>query len=281
MKKILITGANSYIGDNIKKYLEATNNYSVDILDMLSDEWKKSDFSIYQVVINVCAIVHRFDNPDESLYFKVNRDLAFEIAKKAKESKVKQFIQFSTVGVYGIELGEMNSRMGFNPKSPYERSKYEADLLLEELKDESFKVCVIRPPMIYGNGCRGNFPKLVNFALKTPVFPSRKNKRDMIYIDNLSDFVLYAVDNELNEVCYPRDNETICVSSMIKEIASLNGKKVRLWWIFNPFVALLYRFSHSMRSVFGDNYCTDEVCKNSKWVAPVSVSDALKKMYSK
>ena len=177
MKRVLITGANSFLGDNTKKYLEEHGNYQVDILDMLDENWIKTDFSKYDVVFNVCAIVHRPDEKNIDLYYKVNRDLAVEIAKKAKEAGVKQFIQTSTDGVFGIDAGIMSIENGFCPKTNYEVSKYEADCLLEEMRNNSFKVCILRPPLIYGANCKGNFPKLVKFAKKYSFFPSLKNKK--------------------------------------------------------------------------------------------------------
>lgn len=278
MKRVLITGANSFLGDNTKKYLEDTGDYEVDILDMLDERWKQTDFSVYDVVFNVCAIVHRPKEKDESLYFKVNRDLVLEIAKKAKESNVKQFIQTSTDGVFGIDVGIMSINYGFKPRTPYERSKYEADCLLEELRDENFKICIIRPPLMYGNGCRGNFPRLEKFALNFPVFPSLKNKKDFIYVENMADFVKFAIDNELDEICYPRDKEPVSVSNMVKLIAKENGKKIYLWSIFNPFVKLFSKFSRSLRLVFGNCY-NDAPVSSIEWNPPFLMECALKKMY--
>ncbi len=279
MKRVLITGANSFLGDSTKNYLEKDKKFHVDVLDMLNPNWNAIDFSKYDVVFNVSAIVHRFDIVEETIYYKVNRDLAIEIATKAKKSGVKQFIQTSTNGVFGIELGEMNSFMGFNPKTPYEKSKFEADLLLEKMREGNFKVCIIRPPMIYGVGCKGNFPRLEKFALKHNFFPSIENKRDFIYIDNLCDFIKFSIENELDEICYPRNIEVISVSKFVKEISILNGKKMYLLKILNPFVKLLYKHSHKLRSVFGDNYCTEQICTNCSWKAPYDFLESLKHMY--
>ena len=278
MKKVLITGANSYLGDNTKKYLESYPGFAVDILDMLDENWAKTDFSKYDVVFNVCAIVHRFDKVDESLYYKVNRDLALEIAEKAKKEGVKQFIQTSTNGVFGIDVGVMSSNKGFKPRTPYEKSKYEADCLLEQLRDENFKVCIVRPPLMYGVGCRGNFPKLESFAIKHKVFPSLKNKKDFIYIENMCDFIMFAIFNELDEVCYPRDGHLAAVSEMIRLIACLNGNHIRLIWVLNPFVKIFYRFSHSLKLVFGNCYCIERVC-SMNWIPPFSLDKALNCMY--
>ena len=281
MKKVLITGANSFLGNNTKEYLEKTKCYQVDILDMLDRSWVDTDFSKYDVVFNVCAIVHRPDEKDENLYFAVNRDLAFKIAEKAKSEGVKQFIQTSTNGVFGIDVGEMSLDKGFHPRTPYEKSKLEADDLIESLRDEKFKVCIIRPPLIYGKGCKGNFPKLEKFALKFPVFPSYRNKKDFIYVLNMADFVKYAIDNYVDGICYPRDENVASVSDFVFNIAKFNNKKIRLWSIFNPFVKLLYKTSRSLRLVFGDNYCTCNIAPNRylPWKAPFSLLEAIEQIY--
>lgn len=278
MKRVLITGANSFLGDNTKKYLEEHGDYQVDIVDMLSDEWRLIDFSQYDVVFNVCAIVHRPKEKDLSLYLKVNRDLPLEIAKKAKESGVKQFIQTSTNGVFGIDVGVMCLEKGYNPKTPYEKSKFQADCLLEKLRSNEFKVCIVRPPLMYGKNCKGNFPKLERFALKYHFFPSLQNKKDLIYIENMADFIKFSIDNELDETTYPRDRELISISYMVKTIAEIHGKKIHLLGFLNPFVRLFYKTNHTLKLVFGDCYCSENIC-SKEWIAPFSVETALSKMY--
>ena len=278
MKRVLITGANSFLGDNTKKYLEEHGDYQVDILDMLDANWGKKEFSKYDVVFNVCAIVHRPKVKDSEIYFDINRDLAVEIALKSKKEGVRQFIQTSTNGVFGIELVIMSEDKGYNPKTPYEKSKYEADCLLTELRDDNFKICIIRPPLMYGKSCKGNFPKLERFALRHRFFPSLKNKKDFIYIENMADFIKFAIDNELDEVCYPRDNVVVSTSELIKRIAQINGKKMHLLAVFNPFVKLLYKCNHSLKLIFGDCYYSGPVC-SKEWHSPFSFEDALERMY--
>ncbi len=278
MKRVLIAGANSFLGDNTREYLERYSDYCVDVLDMTNPKWRETMFSQYDVVFNVCAIVHRPNEKNKSLYFEVNRDLAFEIASLAKKSGVKQFIQTSTNGVFGIDVGIMTVESLYNPKTLYETSKYEADCLLETLRDETFNVCIIRPPLMYGNGCKGNFPKLEEFALTKSFFPSLKNKKDFIYIENMADFVKFAIDNNLNEICYPRDPVVASTSQLVELIAKLNNHKMRLISFFNPFIKLIYKTSHSLRVVFGDCYF-EGVTSSIKWIPPFSLEEALKRMY--
>ena len=88
MKKILITGANSYIGTSVEKWLDKSE-YVVDTVDMIDGTWKEKDFSKYDVVFHVAGIAHVSTDPNmEDLYYKVNRDLTIKTAKKAKVTRL-------------------------------------------------------------------------------------------------------------------------------------------------------------------------------------------------
>lgn len=275
--KVLIVGKHSFLGDNVKQYLEKYDGYYVDIVDS-HEEWKKIGFSKYDVVLNVSAIVHKFDKIDDCIYFDVNRDLALELANKAKKNGVKQFIQISTMGVFGIELGEEHEKYGYHPNTAYERSKYAADIELEKIRTSDFHVCIVRPPMIYGKGCKGNFPKLEKYALNIPIFPKYKNTRDFIYVENLSDFLKFAMDNCLSENTYPRDMDRISTYELVQKIAFYNNKKIKLVLFFNPFISMIYKSDHALRSVFGDCFCTMPVC-SKYWKAPYDLLNAMEKIY--
>ena len=103
MKRILVTGKGSYIGTHfIEELSKYPNKYQTNELEMRDDDWKQHDFSQYDVVYHVAGLAH--STPDESqrdLYYKVNTDLTYEVAKRAKESGVKQFIFMSSIIVYG------------------------------------------------------------------------------------------------------------------------------------------------------------------------------------
>lgn len=281
MKRVLITGANSYVGESVKKYLVIQNNdYIVDVADMLSSGWRETSFSKYDVVFNVCAIVHRPDIKNKTIYYTVNRDLAIELAKKSKNDGVKQFIQMSTDGVFGKDAGIMDVGQGFCPKSYYEKSKYEADCFLEKMRDSDFKVCIVRPPLIFGIGCKGNFPKLERFSKKAFIFPSLNNRRDFIFIENLCSFIEFAIANELDEICYPRDKGPTMVKDIVLAISKTSNHKIVFCSLLNPFVKLFIKTSHKLRLVFGDNYYIGNCCSKG-WDPEISTLDALKQMYGK
>ena len=269
MKNILITGKNSYIGTSLENWLmREPDKYKVDTVDMRDGSWKEKDFSQYDVVFHVAGIAHIKETSDnQNLYYKVNRDLAYETAQKAKQDGVEQFIFLSSMSVYGIEQGVIDKNTPLTPNSAYGKSKIEAEKLINKLQDDSFTVATLRPPMVYGKGCRGNYPRLVGLALKTPIFPKVDNKRSMIYIDNLSEFVKRLIDNRSGGLFFPQNADYVNTSEMVRIIAEVHGKRVVMTKLFNPLLRLLN--VSTVNKVFGDlvydmsmsNYVSDyRVC---------------------
>jgi nucleoside-diphosphate-sugar epimerase len=252
MKKILITGKNSYVGTSLEKWLGSyPDRYSIDSISLRNDSWKEKDFSEYDVVFHVAGIAHIKETRDnQELYYNVNRDLAYEIAQKAKQDGVGQFVFLSSMSVYGIEYGVINKNTPVKPSSAYGKSKFEAEELINKLKDDSFIVATLRPPMVYGRGCRGNYPKLARLALKTPIFPKVDNKRSMIYIDNLSEFVKQLIDNEGRGLFFPQNADYVNTSEMVRMIAEVHGKRVLMTKLFNPLLRLLN--ISTVNKVFGN-----------------------------
>lgn len=252
MKNILITGKNSYIGTSLENWLmREPDKYKVDTVDMKDGSWKEKGFSSYDVVFHVAGIAHIKETSDnQGLYYKVNRDFAYETAQKAKQDGVEQFIFLSSMSVYGIENGVIDKSTSLKPNSAYSKSKIEAEELINKLQDDSFTVATLRPPMVYGKGCRGNYPRLVGLALKTPVFPKVDNKRSMIYIDNLSEFVKQLIDNRSSGLFFPQNAEYVNTSEMVSLIAEAHGKRVVMTNLFNPLLRLLN--VSTVNKVFGD-----------------------------
>lgn len=251
MKKILITGANSYIGTSLEKWLaKYQGEYSVDTVDMRSNSWKDKDFSKYDVVFHVAAIVHVKENDIEK-YFKVNRDLTIEVAEKAKREGVKQFIFLSTMGVYGIETGYITIDTIPKPKTPYAKSKYEAEQYLLKMNTDNFKIAILRPPIVYGRGCKGNYPRLAKLALKVPFFPDIQNKRSMIYIDNLSEFIRLLIDHGVGGLFFPQNKEYVNTTDLVRLIRESHGKRTNATKAFNWGIVVGFKFSETFRKVFG------------------------------
>lgn len=252
MKNILITGKNSYIGTSLEKWLgKEPDKYKVGTVDMIDGTWKEKDFSKYDVVFHVAGIAHiKETKENRDLYYKINRDLAYETAYKAKKDGVKQFVFLSSMSVYGMEYGGVDENTPLRPNSAYGKSKMEAEKSINGLSDDSFIVAILRPPMVYGKGCKGNYPKLVGLALKTPIFPNIENKRSMIYIDNLSEFAKQLIDNRSGGLFFPQNDEFVNTSEMVELIAEAHGKKVAMTKVFNPLLRLLN--VKMVNKVFGD-----------------------------
>lgn len=276
-KHILIVGENSYIGNYLEQYLNScSKDYEVETVNSINDNWKNLDFKKYDVLINVAAIVH---NPkaESKLYYKVNRDLVIYLVNKAKKEGVKQFIQMSTMNVFGLDDGIIDEKTPFLPKNDYGKSKLEADNYLNGIKDEKFKVCIIRPPMVYGRECKGNYRRLEKYVEYIPIFPNLKNKKDFIFIENLTDFIKYAIDNKADGIFYPRDPEPISTYEMVKSIALNKRKPMFLLGIFNHIIKLLISRINIIKTVFSDNYCIIE--NFIDWKPKFNISEAIKKIY--
>ena len=263
MKKILITGANSYIGTSFEKYIKDNfaDDYQVDTIDMIDGSWRNKSFSGYDVVYHVAGIAHsdngKISHEKEKLYRSVNTDLTIETAKKAKAEGVRQFIFMSSAIVYG-DSGKIGKRKVITkdtPTSPancYGDSKVQAELGILPLQDNTFKVCVLRPPMIYGKGSKGNFPQLEKFAKKLKFFPYVKNERSMLYIGNLVEFVRLMVENEEQGIFWPQNAEYSNTSELVQMIAAANGKKIHLVKGFGWLLRFLGLFTGLVNKAFGN-----------------------------
>ncbi len=235
MKRILIAGANSYIGDSVaKRLVREPDNYTVSIKDTIG--WKPSttDFLGIDVVFSVVGIAHIKENKkNKHLFYDINRDLVIAIAKVAKEAGVKQFILLSSMSVYGIITGHITKETPAHPISAYGKSKKEADEEIIKLSDEHFKFCCLRPPMIYGKACKGNYQSLRKFALRFPFFPKFDNQRSMLYIGNLCEFVKECIDEQREGLYFPQNAEYVNTSDMVARIAEIHNKKIWFTKAFN------------------------------------------------
>ncbi|SDQ14129.1 NAD-dependent epimerase/dehydratase family protein [Carnobacterium viridans] len=256
MKKILITGANSYIGTSLEKWVaQWTNEYQVDTIETRNGEWQGKDFSLYDVVFHVAGIAHVSTDPKmEDLYYQVNRDLTIEIAKKAKSEGVKQFIFMSSIIVYGDSTSSKRviTRDTIpTPSNFYGNSKLQAEEGIKPLETEHFKIVIIRPPMIYGKGSKGNYPRIAALAKRTPIFPDIDNERSMLHIDNLCEFLKRMIDYEESGVFFPQNKEYVKTSEMVRLIGASHGRKIRLIKLFNPIINLMFGVE-IVNKVFGN-----------------------------
>lgn len=287
MKKVLITGAGSYVGESVRRYIVAKmlDQYHIDAVDTMGDNWKKADYSQYEVVFHVAGIAHVNADPKmESLYYKVNRDLTIEVARHAQAAGVKLFIFMSSQIVFhesqSLKTEMLTAETKPNPNGFYGDSKLQAEEGLKALRAEGgeMKICILRPCMIYGPNAKGNFPRLAKLACKTPIFPAWHNKRSMLYIDNLAEFVLQAMERELEGTFYPQNRELADTVEIIRFFAKEARHKVWITKLFNPFVWLGSFVLQPINKMFATYYYDPEMSRMEFDYQLVSFEESLKRV---
>ena len=287
MKRVLITGANSFVGMNIERWLMDTpDEFSVDTVDTMNDAWKRADFSQYDVVFNVAGIAHVNPKPEMApLYYKVNRDLAIEIAKWAKEHGVKQYIYMSSKIVYhnnkNLKMDVITADTIPNPNDFYGDSKLQAEIGLRELETETFKMCILRPPMIYGLNNKGNLPRLAWLATKVPVFPAWHNKRSMIHVNNLAEFVKQLILRDMSGTFFPQNSEYADTVELVRYFANKYNKKVWITSLLNPFVWLGSFFFKPICKMFSSSNYEQNMSQYGFDYQVVSYKESLKDVVPK
>ena len=260
MKRILITGINSYLGGRFRRYMEQFPDYATVSISMRDGSWRGENFTGFDVVYHVAGLAHsdngRISPEKAQKYYEINTELTKELAKKAKREGVKQFIFMSSAIVYGdsAPIGRrrrIDRSTVCTPANCYGDSKLQAELGLRRLEDKNFRVVILRPPMIYGPGCKGNYPVLSLLAQRLPVFPYVDNERSMLFVDNLMAFVKLMIDNEESGTFFPQNAEYSNTSELVRMIAEAHGKKLILVRGFTWALKFLGFFTALVDKAFG------------------------------
>jgi len=272
-KKVLITGANSYVGESFKVWaIEHYPTLSIDTVDLMDGSWRNYDFSSYDTVFHVAGIAHAdvgdADEAEKARYYAVNTDLAIETAKKAKDSGVKQFIFMSSMIVYGDSAPYAREKMIDEhtipaPANFYGDSKWQADKGIRKLQESRFHVAVVRSPMIYGRNSKGNYQVLAKAAKYLPFFPAVRNQRSMIHIDNMCEFLCKLVMSGAGGIYFPQNDEYSNTSELVKEIAGAANKKIAVTKLLMPAVVIAShipgKVSRLMNKAFGNSIYSQKI----------------------
>ena len=267
MKRILITGANSYIGTSFERYVAKwPEKYQVDTIDMHGDAWNSLSFAGYDSVFHVAGIAHadvgKVSEAQKALYYQVNTELAVKAAQKAKADGAKQFIYMSSAIVYGdsAPIGKQKIITRDTKPAPanfYGDSKQKAEEEILPLQGNNFNVVVLRPPMIYGRGSKGNYPILVKYAQRLPVFPDVKNQRSMLYIENFCEFVRLMMDHNEKGIFWPQNKEYASTSQIVKLVSEQHGKHILLIGGVGWLLKLMSRATDMVNKAFG-SFCYEQ-----------------------
>lgn len=240
--KVLITGAGSYIGERFKAYCNIHYpGIECETLNMKDDGWREFDFRAFDTVFHVAGIAHadveHVTLEQQMLYYNVNSDLAVETAKVAKAAGIHQFIYMSSMIIYGVQ-GYIDEHTVPAPINFYGDSKWQGDKGVRAVADEKMAVAVLRSPMIYGKGSKGNFSMLSKIARKAFIFPRVENKRSMLYIDNLCEFVAQLTLSGSGGIYFPQNRSYSNTSSLMRSIAEVHGRHLWQSKVFTPAIGL-------------------------------------------
>ncbi|WP_431029116.1 NAD-dependent epimerase/dehydratase family protein [Lysinibacillus sp. LZ02] len=256
--KVLITGENGYISGQLYDYLNSKNNGFQVIKKSVRSNIENIDLNGIETVVHLAGLVHKKKGYPDREYIQVNCELTKNLALSAKKQGVKQFIFFSTMAVYGFQKGEITSFTATNPETVYGKSKLLAEKELERIASEDFKVAIVRPPMVYGPNCPGNYKLLSDFIKVAPIFPYIDNKRSMIFIGNLNVFIEEVMINRDSGVFHIQDPNFVSTTNMVKNIANINNLNIRISKRLGIILSKILKNNKLYLKVFGDLfYSTD------------------------
>ncbi len=256
MKKILILGRNGYISKSFQNYIKQFDDYEVCSISVRDEKWKEYSFSCYDVIFNTIGLAHNnTKKAKEKDYLFLNTQLPFELALKAKMEKVPLFIHMSSMIIYGKQE-IITEKTEPKPDNIYGMSKFLGEEKIKSLSDNAFKIAFIRSPLVYSENAVANFKKLLSCALRMPIFPHIKNRRSMIYADNLCELVRLIIDNQDHlkklQYYYPQQEKYICTSQIVYDLAQLANHHMVFTKIFNSILRPFIPKIKILNKIFGD-----------------------------
>ncbi|WP_196157746.1 SDR family oxidoreductase [Reinekea sp. G2M2-21] len=303
---VLVTGANGFLGQALIKQLVSQRNIHartltrkpIDAGQLDSFVGELDDIELLSNAVNgMESIIHcaarahvmedSSENPlDEYRITNVKGSIA--LANAAIQSGVKRFIYISSIKVNGGSTSDENAFTPFDTASPedyYGQSKYEAEEALKELVRESdMELVIIRPPLVYGPGVKGNFASLLKLSAKPLPLPlgAINNSRSLVALDNLVDLIMTCIghENAAGKTFLVSDDEDVSTSELLNKIGAAMGKKLLLlpvpkWLMLGP--AKLLGQSGAVERLFGSLRVDISFTKEQlSWVPPVSMDEQLK-----
>ncbi|MDB1122407.1 UDP-glucose 4-epimerase family protein [Vibrio algarum] len=258
--KVLITGSTGFVGsrlvqialkqgwkcvevkrlssqnDKTSSRKSAENSESFQITDISSNTQWEGAFNGVDCVVHCAARVHQMNESEaeaKSAYHEVNTLGTLHLAKQAAQSGVKRFVFLSSIKVNGeatIPGESFKPDLTNKPTDPYGLSKYDAEVGLQKIAQETgLEVVIIRPPLVYGPNVQANFLSMMNIVAKGLPLPlgAIDNKRSMVYLDNLVDLILLSCVHPkvAGRTLLVSDDHDVSISYMLKSIAKAMKKR--------------------------------------------------------
>jgi nucleoside-diphosphate-sugar epimerase len=229
---ILISGASGFIGRNFTQKISP--KFATVPVSLSKTPVGEIDFKNINVVLHLSALVHQMQGAPEEQYFKINSDLAYDFAKRAKEQGVSHFIFISTAKVFGESTSpglSFTENSPCNPQDAYAKSKLQAEERIKTLESDTFVVSIIRIPLVYGNGVKGNLQSIIGLVKTFPILPLAgiSNKRTLLYVGTLVDMVAEIIEQKKAGLFIACDSESLSTTQLVEEISKAFNKKTLLF----------------------------------------------------
>ncbi len=224
MKTIAVTGSTGFVGKRLMVY--NSEKFHLQPINLRDTPVNAINLLDVDVVLHLAGKAHQMEPIDDKVYFDVNYELTKQLADKALLQGIKQFIYISSTKVYGDDINEMlDEHSPCLPVDAYGASKLKAEQYLQSLQSDNFKIAIIRPPLVYGPGVKGNMIRLLQLADKNFPLPFGKidNARSMVFIDNLVELINTIIDKEATGVFIAGDDLPVSTSRLLALIKSSLG----------------------------------------------------------
>ena len=241
MKKILIVGQDNYISVHLKNYLlNRSKGFMVNVISARTDDWKALDFNVFDCIIDLESTID--EPPSEEIAFSNNRDLALTLAEKAKKEGANIFVYLSSIHIYGVksQLGipiDINKDTPYNPINLQGKSKLAGEECIKELADDTFKIIILRLPLVYGPDCPGEYEFFSNLLMENKTVPAITNKLSVIHISTLCAFLQYLLVNNITGIFHPQNKEYLSTLELLEIIS----KEKNLEYKTSKFLAWRYK----------------------------------------
>lgn len=244
-KNILVTGSSGFIGSIFIE--EFSDLFNINVVSLKEEKIEKINFSEIETVLHLAGKAHEMSPIPDQVYFDINEHLTLNFAKAAKSAGVKHFIFVSTIKVYGekqLVNNKINLRTSAIPDEPYGASKYAAERGLLDLQSDTFRISILRIPLVYGKGVKGNLLKLLKLAQKPFPLPFKgiKNERSLLYVSNLNAFISNIILQEAEGLFLVADLVPMSTEKIIQTIRLQMKKPVRIFRLPNILLGLIRRF---------------------------------------
>lgn len=280
----LVTGSTGFLGKHLLPKLSKVVNVSTVSLRRT----KLSEIELGQIdsIVHLAGLAHQMQKIDPKRYFDVNKDQTLALAQKAKDAGVKHFIFISTVKVYGDNdiHGVLNEDSECHPSDPYGQSKRDAEIALQAMENEKFTVSIIRPPLIYGAGVKGNLDRIINLAIKLPILPfgNIQNERSMVYAGNVSALIQKLLEKQTSGIFIAGDKTRKSTTDLVNTIIdkmNLNKANIAIPGIIR---LILRKIKPAIYHRLFNDFIIDNSTSNERlqFTPPYSFEDGIANMVS-